>query len=549
MGLKSREKESRPIKLPAAEKERKWNFTVYLDFIKRSRWGFLIVLSCFFVICLCQAYLRSTVPISFSAQLSNAGNARFSYATKQSDTYSPACGCMADKAERWRGITFVGRHFRLTNPTQGTQTAYWLMAAEPGPLDWMPGLFRPQVKLRRLLVKDGKILDLSELQTDQGNGVELISEEMFAEDDDAVALVTNKPVDIRLPDDFPIAAYIPVEKSTVSIVQPSVTFQTEWNPTLIREEYQPTNIEGRENNLSTDDFAYPMIDFVGPTLILTTDDEQAALVSPTRRTVLQTPSLRPGWRSINVIIVRSPFSTRVSLMPLGQDFTNAEKDSQQPEEYQKFEKPDRSPLRPLGPNEKLGTIGGGPVLLPTAVEQRGQGSVEVAILERLNSIEYARLRDSLKKDDKIWAHDLRSRAPELDHHGMQFRYPLIPPLDGFNVFGLLKDITLNVNSGHLMLGASSIAIDAPSVLEMRNIRAYTPSGNVMPIPIVGNTTEQSLGFSMYATSELLINKIPVGVRVDQWRVTVQVTSYIAMLIGAISCLLNIWHFIRPLRKK
>lgn len=548
MGRKSREKEIKPIRIKTEENKHRSHFFAIFNFGKTNSMRILILLICLIVFCICQVYFQSTVPISFSAQLSNAGNASFTYATKQSDTYSPACGCMADKTERWRGVTFAGRHFRVTNITQAQKTAYWLMASEPAPLDWLPSLFRPQVTLLRLFVIDSKIIDISELQTGKGDGIELISIENFAENEDAVALVTNKPVDLLLPGDFPIAAYIPVEKSTVSIIQPSTTFKSEWNPTLIREEYKPSVIEEGKNDLSTDEFAYPMIDLVGSTLILTTEDEQATLVSHTCQTALQPPNQRPGWRCINVIIVKSPFSTRVSLMPIGQNFTDIKKEPQQKEDYQKFEKPD-SLAKPIGANEKIVVIGNEPIFLPTAVEQRGQGSVEVAILERLSTIEYTRLKDVLKQNDKIWAHDIRSRAPEIDHQTMQFRFPPIPPLDGFSVYGLLREITLNVEKGHLMHGASSIAIDAPSVLEMRNIRAFTPKGNVIPIPIVGNTSEQSLEFSMYATSELLINHVPIVVRMELWKTKAQIISLVAMVVAIISGVLTICHLLIPFRKE
>ena len=113
---------------------------------------------------------------------------------------------------------------------------------------------------------------------------------------------------------------------------------------------------------------------------------------------------------------------------------------------------------------------------------------------------------------------------------------------------LLKELILDVNHGHIMVGASSVPIDASSVVELRNIRAFTPRGNVIPIPLVGNTTEQSLEFSIEATSELLINRVPVGVRADRLRVVIQVASVIAMLIGALAGLVTLLTWIRVTRK-
>jgi hypothetical protein len=108
-------------------------------------------------------YLRSTVPISFSANLVSDGDARFSYTTPQQETYSPACGCWEDKSERWRGITFAARQLQIANVTEASHTAFWLMASAPGSLDWRPTTFRPSVRFLQLSVANGKTLRASDL--------------------------------------------------------------------------------------------------------------------------------------------------------------------------------------------------------------------------------------------------------------------------------------------------------------------------------------------------------------------------------------------------
>lgn len=542
MGRKSRAKK---FSLEPQNKAKKsWIASVRQRLTKRIAITGLISVCCLIGTVLGNFYLQSTIPISFSAQLSNNGDANFSYGTKQSDTYSPTCGCMEDKDERWRGITFAAPHLKLKNTTNAKQTAYWIMASEPGPLQWYPGLFRPQVKLLRLLINNDKEPILSELIRGKGLGIKLIDQLEFTEDD-AVALITNNPIEIRLIGNYPIAAYIPVEQSNITLSQPNTTFKTDWKHTTIRESYKSSSkyIDLSKDTLSGKAIAYPMIDLIGTSVIIT-DDPQAVFVSACQDS-FPIPESSNGWSGLYVIIVESPFSTRISMMPLGSNFIKEEQNKSN-KDFQEFSNPD-IPDRPLRPNETLSYVGGGFVPLPTNVEMRGEGFCEITILEHFNFDEYTNMREKLKDNDLVSA-PIHSRAPELANMGMEFRYPKIPPFDGFNIFGLLKELTLNVNKGKIMLGASSIPIDAPSIVELRNIKAFNSTGNVIPIPLLVNNNEQSLSFNMEATSELFINSVPIGIRVDQITPIVKIISVMTMLIGTLAGLLTIFSLIKTFNK-
>ncbi len=541
MGRKSRAKKLRSLSNKSRSNTKKMNLASNRRLIKRIVITCAITIFCFVTAYLGYSYLQTTIPISFSAQLSNTGDASFSYGTKQSDTYSPACGCMADKSERWRGITFSSRHFRLSNTTNARQTAFWISASEPGTLQWYPGIFRPQIKVLRLLVRNDTEPKISELIKGKGSGIRLVDQLVF-EQDEVEAIVSNNPIEIRLLGSNPVVAYLPVEFSTITLSQPETTFKTEWNHTTIRESYENSSkfVDLYKDTLAATDLAYPMIDMIGTSVIIS-DDPHAVFVSASK-TSYPIPNSDSGWHGLFVLTVESPFSTRITMMPLGRDFIGEINDKSNKPDFQNFSSPNL-PFRPLEPDEVLCSVGGDLVSLPTGLEERGDGLVEITILEHLSSSEYYKMRDKLKENDKVDGR-MRSRVAELDNLVMEFRYPALPPIDGFNIFGLLKELTIHVENGSIMVGASSFLINAPSILELRNIKAYTSKGNVIPIPLLVNTKEQSLKFGMKATSELFINSEPIVIRADQLRLIIKIISFGSLLIGTLTGLLTIFSGIK-----
>jgi hypothetical protein len=486
-------------------------------------------------------YLRSVVPVSVSAVLSSSGNASFSYATRQQDTYSPACGCMADKSERWRGITFAARRLQIANVTETAHTAFWLMAAEPAPLDWSPTLFRPRIRLLRLSIVNGTAIGLEDILRARTTDSVAVIEDTTQAEQDAAALVTNQPVVVMLPGDYPVVAYIPVENSRVSITQRESTFPSDRDAPVIREDYPATRDRADKvgNVVGGAGLAYPMMDFVGPQTILVTEDPDAVFAYANHTATLNA-SHAPGRRSVTAIIVNSPFSTRISAMPLGDRVDKLPPSDPGPEPmYSHFAEPD-GPARPLGPDEEIVNIGEGPVHLPTDVVPRKRGTLELTVLESLVPADYSRLEHSLERTDTVAGQEIRSRAHEIDHVSLEYRYPPIPPVGGFNVFGLLAQLALHVKAGRIMIGSSTVPIDAPSVVEFKEILAFTPRHNVVPIPLIVNGREQTMDFSVEATSKLSINGAPIRVQADRKRAVIGYTVGLATIIQAIAAVAAVW---------
>lgn len=481
------------------------------------------------------AYLHATAPVSVSAILSSSGNAQFVYGTSQQETYSPACGCMADKSERWRGITFAARRVRISNTTETAQTAFWLMAAYPSALDWSPTLFRHRVRVLRLSVRDERALGAEDIaRAAQIENITVLEDKSLSEWD-AAALVTNQPVIAILPGKYPIAAYIPVDNSRVSITQRESTFPGRQSPPVIREDYPASSVQvGHVGDIITggDLLAYPMIDLVGPETIFITEDPAAVLIARDYSGQVNGQRLREA-RSVTAIIVTSPFSTRVSAMPLGPITRDAKFEGPLPA-------PTRSQFREPDRPAHVVNMGAGPVDLPTDVVPRRRGVLELAILESLAPADYSHLERSLSESDTVRVQDTRSRVEELDRTAMSFRYPPIPPVGGFNVFGLLSQLDLHVQKGRIMLGSSAVSIDAPSVLEFSAIQAFTPWRNVVPIPLVVSGREQSLDFSLESTSKLSINRAFVRIEADRKRSMFEYAVTIAALIQGISAVVTIF---------
>ena len=290
----------------------------------KVRRSVLLVFGAVVVLVAGYVYLNSTVPVSVSAVLSSSGNAQFTYTTKQQQTYSPACGCMADKSERWRGITFAAKRLEIANSTETEQTAFWIMAAFPEPLDWSPTLFRPRVRLLRLSVADGHAVGLPDiLRTREIDSVTVLEDKPLPLSD-AAALVTEQPVMVMLSGEYPIAAYIPVENSRVSITQRESTFPGVQTAPEIREDYPASaeRVEYRgEQIIGSEHLAYPMLDLVGQRTILITEDPKAVVISGDYDQKVNSPVV-PRKRGVSALVINSPFSTRISAMPLGKTIAN-----------------------------------------------------------------------------------------------------------------------------------------------------------------------------------------------------------------------------------
>lgn len=510
------------------------------------RWA-LVALVSILIALLARFYLHSTVPVSFSAALSTLGDAAVSYATRQSQSYSPACGCMADKNERFRGITFAARRLRVSNTQPGPATAYWLMASEPAQLTWYPNMVRPQVRVLRIATSFGTTPSVEQFETGRGAGLRLLAENSYTEDL-SVALVTSEPLDLYLSGSVPIAAYIPVDRSRVSIIQPERTFGTDWDPSIIRDDYDdaPVPIDAPGHVIrQLSDLSYPILDAVGSKLIIVSRDSTTVAVSP--KAVSEPPERLPANTYLTtVVVVNSPFSTRIAAIPYGSDRLPSAVHTTSQDSFQEFSKPNE-PARPLEPGEYIAPLGGGPILLPTAAEDRRAGRFEIQILSSLDSAEYAAVAATLAQSDITTARNIRYSVPQLDHTGMDFRYPRIPPRNGFFVFGLLNMLSLNVERGRIMVGTSSVDIAAPSQVELRNIAAFSSQGNVVPIPFVEADSVRSFDFRMEATAELYVNASPVAVRADRFMILLQVASIASLVIGALAGIATLVTTLRAAR--
>jgi hypothetical protein len=483
-------------------------------------------------------------------------------------------------SERWRGITFAARELRLRTSSPLPYTAYWLTAAFPDHISWYPSLLQYSITVVRLDVPYGRTIETKDaLAQAWPKGVE-VTENVTLERVDVAAIVVQGPLQIAVSGPVPLIAYLPVENSTIALSQRQSTFPTEPATASLHEEYTSAARLRKEHETLYATLAYPTVDVVSTALVLTIDDPTATLIAGDYRKEVNSGT-RSGWTRETILIVKPPFSTRIAALPLGQEgLADALRGSvgpaaqssasqlvvAEPERgskgvdasapiasedelkgsYTRFKEPEK-PARPLAPGEEVRSVSGH-WTQPTIVVPRPAGVTDLTVSKPLSSSEYSALNRELQARDRVEAPEIRSSAAELDRSGLEFRYPVVPPVNGFDIFGLLDQLKLSVTSGHLMIGGTALTVDAPSVLEFRHIRALTTTGNVVPIPLVGGGAAQALAFHLKATSQLYLNGEHVVVRPEMIRTLIDLTTSGSNIVAAVCGVVTLWLAIRLRRR-
>jgi hypothetical protein len=116
---------------------------------------------------------------------------------------------------------------------------------------------------------------------------------------------------------------------------------------------------------------------------------------------------------------------------------------------------------------------------------------------------------------------------------MEFRYPPIPPNNGFNIFGKINRLKTDSAMGNLMIGSRSFNIEAPAAVELRNIKRLDVKNGVMEVPIQIGMAETPARIQLKATSEIYVNDESITRRVDNNKTLVDYIVMIATILGAV----------------
>jgi hypothetical protein len=128
----------------------------------------------------------------------------------------------------------------------------------------------------------------------------------------------------------------------------------------------------------------------------------------------------------------------------------------------------------------------------------------------------------------------------VDGNRVEFRYPPVPPISGFNVFGTLSRLLLNDVSGDLGSGLQSFRIAGPSTLEFRDIQALEVAGSV---PIQFEFGRQHDQLVLRTAAKAFIDNQYFNPVLERRKQLVQLSSGLITIVSAILSFV-IWLSIR-----
>jgi hypothetical protein len=162
--------------------------------------------------------------------------------------------------------------------------------------------------------------------------------------------------------------------------------------------------------------------------------------------------------------------------------------------------------------------------------------------------EFEQLDQSMKEEGTTLSDFKTYYSKEIAGGKMVFRYPPIPPNNGFNIFGRVNKFKSESTMGNLLIGSRSFGIEAPASLELRDIKKLEFKNGVMEIPIQIGITEPPAKIQLKATSEIYVNDESITRRLDVNKTLVEYVVLIATVLGAVLAVLSAVVAIKDFRE-
>jgi hypothetical protein len=427
---------------------------------------------------------------------------------------------MADKkAEEWRGITFLARHLQIARSGENPMTGYMITSATPEITSWMPILFKLRATVYSISLPKTEPFAPEQLIHNQLPATARIDESKDLGIKDFLMFITDKPLNISLLGSIPLGGWIPANGSTVTLKTQKSMHGDAYsrNDASIEESYVPYNksaIKEKDNHLEfSETIDLPLGDFLGPDVVLWSDDSSAVITAEKDvfPPIQNTDSERYNIKAI--VVGDSAFSVRVACEAFESD------------EIQTY-------ISELAPRD-------GKVFLPRRV--RDSGKIVLSITDPTGQTpDFTQIYRHIKENPVIWV-----KSPTVDGYENEwnFRYPPLPPNEGFNIFGPVSSLTLSSALGSIMIGSKQYPITAASSLSLKNIHSLDVDSGVISVPVQLDTGKKQANVQLQATSEVFINDEPLNKRLDEHRTFSSYMLFVSPIISVLSLLVSVCSLI------
>jgi hypothetical protein len=496
---------------------------------KRRGWIFtgISVVSILFVIS-GYWFITQSVSASFTAKLTQVGDIELGFSERQSRKISPLCGCN-DVGEwgNWRGITFTARNVEIERKGDLPATGYLIFAPPPTSTTFGPDFFK--IKITYYLIEISKNETFNPrflLSGTLPENYKLIQKENS--DEGFVQFFSEKSLKVSLLGDKPLGAWIPMERTNVSINYQLRQKIAEPITTVIRETYLASTKEGLDQVVAKgfwDDSmkALPVGDFLGPNVIFWSEDEPTSILTSSKVIYIHKDEIA-GKKFIKAVVVNPPFAVRVVSIPFDESVI--------------LRAVAEAPKRKEKDYSYIGSQG-----------RFDSGEVNVKIYTPDNQAEeFEKIYQSMKQQGTTVSDFKTYYSSEIAGGKMEFRYPPIPPNNGFNIFGEINKLKIDSVLGNLLIGSRSFNIEAPATIELKDIKKLEVKGGVMEIPIQMGIADTPSKIQLKATSEIYVNDESITQRKDNNKTFIDYVVLIAAVLGIVSTIVSAIIAVKDFRK-
>lgn len=453
-------------------------------------------------------WMLQPLPTDVHGRLADVREMSFVEGVQRGGGISPVCGCKEPELDSWRGVEFAGRKVSLR--LRGGPWAQWLISsAEPTSISLTGEKEIMRATAYRLPAEGFDPLAFARAHSEHSG--HLVSSAGIRSP--KFSFLTRGELKVALPGPIPIGAWIPFPKSHVKLTATRSPFPQEpQRPHLI--EHYPPQVGYWPDPSNTphpkERQIYPLGDFLGPDLVLWTDDPEARIVG--------TPfGKAAGPGTVTAVVVASTiFSTRVAVTPAGEAFVT------EPEIY------------PLDPKE-LGERG---------FDSSGiSGTLSLTVDQPLARKDYERVQGLVTENPKEWV--LADINPEFGGRpGVEYdvlqeqRFPPLPDHAGFNVFGPLERVMFRNVSGDLTVGDSHVDLGGGADLDVNEVEVFRNSHDEQLISSPLATSEESAELDFGARGMVSVNGVAQRTVESEYVAPMRVLAVILTLLGSVFGVFN-----------
>jgi len=422
---------------------------------------------------------------------------------------SPVCGCKEPDLNSWRGVEFAGR--RASVRLHGAFWSQWLIsAAEPSSISLTGGETLVRAKAYRVPAKGFDPLAFAR-DPNKHAGHPRSSTEISSP---TFSMLTRGELQVALPGAIPIGAWIPFPKSRVRLTTTRSPFpEAPGRPRLI--EHYPPQVgywpDRNDTPQPKEPQVYPLGDFLGPNLVLWSDDREARVVG-TRFG----KAAGPGTVTA-VVISRASFSTRIGVTPVADDFATGSEG---------FSLDDPDGLAEFG----FDSSGTG-------------GTVGLTVDQPLTPKDYERVQGLVTEEPKKWI--VSDLNPEYggnpgDEYGVleEHRFPPLPDHVGFNVFGPLESVRFHDITGDLTVDDEHVDLSGGADLDLNKVEVFRNSNDEELISSPLSTGEETAELDFGARGTVSVNGVAQKTVESEYADPIRALAAILALLGSAAGIYN-----------